>query len=107
MDLDILRRVHCNSDATHYLVSLRSPCSFWEAHGMVDGLQVLAGHLFVVSSLFLSILISSLLTLILPVSLSYFIIAVPMRKCLLKHSCMSCTFPTAILNGASSFPYAK
>ena len=39
----------------------------------------------------------------LSVSLSYFIISVPMRECLGKHSCMSSTFPIAILNGTSSF----
>ena len=37
------------------------------------------------------------------VSLSYFILAVPMRECLGKHSCMSSQFPIAILNGPSSF----
>ena len=37
------------------------------------------------------------------VSLSYLIIAVPMRECLGKHSCMSFAFPIAILNGTSSF----
>ena len=38
------------------------------------------------------------------VSLSYyFIIAVNMRECLGKHSCMSSPFPTAILNGTSFF----
>ena len=37
------------------------------------------------------------------VPLSYFILAVPMRECLGKHSCMSSSFPTAILNGTSSF----
>ena len=37
------------------------------------------------------------------VSLSYFILAVPMRECLGKHSCMSFPFPIAILNGTSSF----
>ena len=36
-------------------------------------------------------------------SLPYFILAVPMRECLGKHSCMSSPFPTAILNGTSSF----
>ena len=35
------------------------------------------------------------------VSLSYFILAVPMRECLGKHSCMSFPFPIAILNGTS------
>ena len=38
-----------------------------------------------------------------PVSLSYFILAVPKRECLGKHSFMSSPFPIAILNGASSF----
>ena len=33
--------------------------------------------------------------------LSYFILAVPMRECLGKHSCMSSPFPIAILNGTS------
>ena len=37
------------------------------------------------------------------VSLSYFILAVPMRECLGKHSCMRSQFPIAILNGTSSF----
>ena len=37
------------------------------------------------------------------VSLSYFILAVPMRECLGKHSCMSSPFPIAILNSTSSF----
>ena len=35
--------------------------------------------------------------------LSYFILAVPMRKCLGKHSCMSSSFPIAILNDTSFF----
>ena len=37
------------------------------------------------------------------VSLSCFILAVPMSECLGKHSCMSSPFPIAILNGTSSF----
>ena len=37
------------------------------------------------------------------VSLSYFILAVPMRECLGKHSCMSSPFPIAILNGTFFF----
>ena len=32
-------------------------------------------------------------------SMAYFILAVPMRVCLGKHSCASSPFPTAILNG--------
>ena len=34
------------------------------------------------------------------VSLSYFILAVPIRECLGKHLCMSSPFPTEIRNGA-------
>ena len=37
------------------------------------------------------------------VSLSYFILAFPMRECLEKHSGMSSPFPIAILNGTSRF----
>ena len=37
------------------------------------------------------------------VSLSYFILAVPMRECLGKHVCMSSPYPIAILNGTSPF----
>ena len=36
-------------------------------------------------------------------SLSYFRLAVPMRKCLGKHSCMSFSFPIVILNDTSFF----
>ena len=38
------------------------------------------------------------------VSLSYFILAVPMPECLGKRSCMSSTFPVAILNGTCYIP---
>ena len=41
------------------------------------------------------------------VSLSYFILAVPMRKCLGKHSCISSPFPIAILNGTFFFHSVK
>ena len=37
------------------------------------------------------------------VSFSYFVLAVPMRKCLGKHSCMSSSFPIVILNDTSFF----
>ena len=40
-------------------------------------------------------------------SLSYFILAVSMRKCLGKHSCMSSSFPIAILNDTPFFPTAQ
>ena len=48
------------------------------------------------------LLLSILTPLFLPsssVSLSYFVLAVPMREWLGKHSCMSSLFPIAILNG--------
>ena len=56
-----------------------------------------------------ALLLSILATLFLPSSvyLSYFILAVPMRKCLGKHSCMSSAFPIAILNGTCYFRMAK
>ena len=53
-----------------------------------------------------ALLFSILTPLFLPtssVSLSYFVLAVPMRKCLRKHSCMSSPFPIAILNGTFFF----
>ena len=57
--------------------------------------------------LFVPILLLSILTpLFLPslsVSLSYFVLAVPMRECLGKHSCMSSPYPIAILNGTFLF----
>ena len=57
---------------------------------------------------FMPALLLSILTSLFPlrcssVSLSYFIIAVPMRECLGKHSCTSSTFPLAILNGTCFF----
>ena len=57
-----------------------------------------SGLLFFVPALLFSILTP----LFLPPSsvyLSYFILAVPMHKCLGKHSCMSSPFSIAILNG--------
>ena len=50
------------------------------------------------AALHLSILMPLFLTS-LSVSLSYFILAVPMSVCLGKHSCMSFAFPIAMLNG--------
>ena len=41
------------------------------------------------------------------VTLSYFNLAAPMRKCLGKYSCMSSPFPIAILNGAFFFRSVK
>ena len=40
-------------------------------------------------------------------SLSYFVLAVPMRECLENHSCMSSPCPIAILNGTFLFREAK
>ena len=62
-------------------------------------LQALGLH-FLVNVLLLSMLTHLFLSSSL--SLSYLILAVPMRKCLGKHSCMSSSFPT-ILNGTSFF----
>ena len=53
-----------------------------------------------------SLLFSILTPLFCPsssVPLSYFSLAVPMRECLEKHSCISSQFPIAILNCTSSF----
>ena len=59
----------------------------WGLHFFVpDLLLSMLTHLFLSSSL----------------SLTYFILAVPMRKCLGKHSCMS-SFPIVILNDTSFF----
>ena len=52
-----------------------------------------------------SLLLSMLTHLFLSsLSLSSLILAVPMRKCLGKHSCMSSSFPIVILNDTSFFP---
>ena len=63
------------------------------------------------SFFFMSALLLSILTpLFLPsssVSLPYFVLAVPMRECLEKHSCMSSPCPIAILNGTFLFREAK
>ena len=57
--------------------------------------------------LFVPVLLFSMLTpLFLPsssVSLSYFVLAVPMRECFGKHSCMRSPCPIAILNGTFLF----
>ena len=54
-----------------------------------------------------TLLLSILASLFLPsssVTLYYLILVVAMRECLGKHSCMSSSFPIAILNGAHLFP---
>ena len=69
---------------------------FWLGSDRLSGLLSFVPDLFfyILTPLFLS---SS------SVPLSYFSHAVPMRECLRKHSCMSSPFPTAVLNGTSSF----
>ena len=65
---------------------------FWLGCDRLSGL-----HFFV-----LALLLSILTPLFLPssfVSLSYFILDVPIRECVGKHSCKSSTFAIAILNG--------
>ena len=57
-----------------------------------------------------ALLLSILTPLILhssSVSLSYFILAVPMSECLGKHSCMSSQFLMAVLNGNFFFRSLK
>ena len=59
---------------------------------------------------FMPALLLSMLThlfLFSSLSLSYFILAVPMRKCLGKHSCMSSSFPIVILNDTCFFPIVQ
>ena len=60
-------------------------------------------HFFLVPALLLSLLVPLYLRS-LSVSVSYFILAVPMHECLGKHSCMSSTFLIAILNSTCFFP---
>ena len=60
--------------------------------------SVWTGLLFFVSSV-LRFTIILLFLLSSAVSLSYFNLAVPMRKCLGKHSCLSSSISIAILNG--------
>ena len=57
--------------------------------------------IFFVPALLLSMLMHLFLSSSL--SLSYFIFAVPMRKCLGKHSCMSSSYSTVILNDTTFF----
>ena len=68
-----------------------------------------SGHIFFVPALLFSILTPLFLppSSLLRPSLSYLILAVPMRKCLVKHFCMSSPFPVAILNGAFFFRSVK
>ena len=57
-----------------------------------------------------TLLLSILKPLFLPsatVSVSYFFFAVSMSKCLGKHSCMSSSFPIAMLSGACFCPAVR
>ena len=65
-----------------------------------------SGFLFFVPALLLCTLMPLFLSSS-SVSLSYFILAVSMRECLGKHSCMSSPFPIAILNGTFFFRSVK
>ena len=65
-----------------------------------------SGLLLFVPALLLSIL-KPLFLPSLSVSLSYFVLAVPMRECLGKHSCMSFPCSITILNGTFLFREAK
>ena len=60
-----------------------------------------SGLLYFVPALFFSILTPLLISS--SVSSSYFVLAVPMRECLEKHSCISFPFSIAILNGICFF----
>ena len=62
-----------------------------------------SGFLSFVHALFLSILTPLFFFPSSSVCLSYFILAVPMRGCLGKHSYVSSQFPIAKLNGTSYF----
>ena len=73
---------------------------FWLGCGRPSGL------LFFLPALLLSTLTPLFLSSS-SVSLSYYILAVPMRKCLGKYSCMSSPFPIAILNGTFFFRSVK
>ena len=56
-----------------------------------------SGHLFFASVAFFHTHASFLTVFV--CFFTYVIFAVPMRECLGKHLCMSCSFPIAILNG--------
>ena len=59
--------------------------------------------LFAPAVLFYNLIITPLFSPSSSVSSSYFTLAVPMRECLGKHSCMISSFAIAILNGTSYF----
>ena len=70
-------------------IGLSYSLGLWDFHFFVPALLLsMLTHLFLSSSL----------------SLSYFILAVPMRQSLGKHSFMSSSFPIVILNDTSPFP---
>ena len=67
-------------------------------------LIVIGRHDFFSMSTILHSLLTPLYVPASTVSVSYFILAVPMRKWLRKHACTSSPFPIAILNGTCFFP---
>ena len=96
----------------HFFLSIEFRCTFSISYKILIyfvyiivfwlGCDRPSGFLLFVSALLLSILTS----LFLPsssVALSYFVLAVPMRECLGKHSCISSPCPITILNGTFLF----
>ena len=99
----MLNRCRYLQDSASYLITI---CLTSRRTGVSDGRDWTrqsdwTGLLFFVSAVLLSTFIL-LFLLSSSFSLSYFNLAVPMRKCLGKHSCMSSPFCIAILNGTCS-----
>ena len=72
-----------------------------------DYVVIVHWDFFFVPDLLLSLRSKPLFLLLLSVSLSYFILAVPMLEWMGKHLCMSFPFPIAILICASFLPTAQ
>ena len=95
LNIFCLSNITCiNFDTTYYLLPLIN-IGLSYSLGLWD-------FIFYVPALLLSMLTHLILSSSL--SLSYFILAVPMRKCLGKHSCMSSSFPIVILKDSCFFP---
>ena len=103
---DLIFHSHCTSfcmfTLLHYVawILCYSCCSLGRMVGPSYSSTI--GTSFFVPTLLLTILPF----LFLPSSsviLTYFVLAVPMSECMGKHSCMSSTFPIAILNGTCFF----
>ena len=82
--------IHCfREQRLHWKMGLSYSLGLWDFHFFVPALFLsMLMHLFLYSSL----------------SQSFFILAVPMCKCLGKCSCMSSSFPIVILNDTCFFP---